>query len=111
VFSLNFIPVKEQFLVGTQSNRLLTIDMRGEETWESSEQPPLPKEVVSVVPSCRGEVFYALSEDGTLQITQVLSKKSSTIGTLNKAIGMCTHPQANVLAIWNEEGQVSLWKS
>lgn len=60
-----------------------------------------------------GKYIYSPTELGTIAVFDTESGKlESTIqATDREVIGLCHHPFANIIAIYDEEGDVKFWKS
>ncbi|KAJ3373929.1 hypothetical protein GGF31_008814 [Allomyces arbusculus] len=118
VISLHAIPGTGLILVGSQSKKVVAMDARGRTVWDVTLSKELnipnqtPGEPVGYAVSPHGQYVYVVSDHGTLVAISTKSKQAvAMVRTVEKAIGLCSHPGANVVAVWTESGQVALWRA
>ena len=68
--------------------------------------------IISTI-SPAGKYIYAPTELGSIAVFDTDSGKLESMiqATDKEVIGICHHPFSNIVAIYDEDGDVKLWKS
>ncbi|KNE56035.1 hypothetical protein AMAG_01879 [Allomyces macrogynus ATCC 38327] len=118
ITALHAIPGTGLILVGSQSKKVVAMDARGRTVWDATLSKEMnipnqtPGEPVGYAVSPYGQYVYVVSDHGTLVAISTKSKQAvAMVRTVEKAIGLCAHPGANVVAVWTESGEVALWRA
>ena len=107
-------------LLSGRSHFVYLVDLKTHKLVKSYTPRPqsLPKlaPFVSALFSPRGDFIYASTENGNLVVFETFKgsgqEEDSTLKVSEKEIlGMCHHPFANILGIFDDEGDLRLWKA
>ncbi|KAI7887019.1 WD40 repeat-like protein [Lichtheimia hyalospora FSU 10163] len=98
----------DQILVCTKSNTLYLMTMRGKLIKAFTHQKKAGSDFVAAGVSPQCELVYGLGEDSTLYCFQVSTGKLINENKLcdHEAVGMASHPQANVVVSHDDIGHV-----
>ncbi|KAI9329230.1 WD40 repeat-containing protein SMU1 [Zopfochytrium polystomum] len=110
----------DQFIVCNRSPFVYLVNLKAQvlKTFKTTTKPPgaaepIPRDVVAVAVSAKGEYLYAVTEDRALHCFHVESGALQVVlpqVSESEVIAVAHHPFSNVLAVASDAGVVGLWK-
>lgn len=104
----------DQILVCNKSSTLYILNLKGQVVKSLSSGKEKEGNFVQSVVSPKGKWLYALGEDNVLYCFNVMSNKLEQTLDLNsksELIAITHHPHQNLIASYNEDGELKQWKS
>ncbi|TPX63116.1 hypothetical protein SpCBS45565_g06846 [Spizellomyces sp. 'palustris'] len=102
----------DQFVLCNKSSYAYVLNLRGQVVKSVTSGKKEGGDFTSVTLSAKGEYIYCASEDNHIYCFHSESGKSVTSfkASESEIIGLSHHPFSNIIAVYGDDGVVSLWK-
>ncbi|RKP27457.1 WD40 repeat-containing protein SMU1 [Syncephalis pseudoplumigaleata] len=113
ISAIAVLPDDESVIISNKSTCVSQLSLMGKVTRRFTIEAREERLAIDCLLSPQGTLLYVLCEDGQLCCFNTATGECMRTLKVTEAepIGMAHHPQANILAVFADNGEISLWKS